>query len=52
MAGPILESKSMRAKNVLKGQKRAEYLKILVKMYKILWKRAGVCVRLLSAINC
>ena len=40
-AGPILECKAMhaifqkRAKNIKEGQKRARYLKILAKMYKI-----------------
>ena len=39
-AGPILESKGMRAifhEKGKKGQKRAKYLKIWAKMYKI-WK--------------
>ena len=36
-AGPILESKGMRAIFQKKGKKRAKYLKIWAKMYKI-WK--------------
>ena len=33
-AGPILESKGMRAIFHKKGKKRAKYLKIWAKMYK------------------
>ena len=35
ITGPILESTSMHAIFQKKGKKRAKYLKILAKMYKI-----------------